>query len=410
MQVDRLESFIVESVLEQSMLYAMLHDDINTIVDMVQALPPTTAPSLPLLHKLAYLGKQPMIDALLQRCNGLFTIHDTFSPMRITPLHAAAVGVNIDVARALLAAGANIHAATEGAAAVTPLDVAIQKGCLPLVRTFVVDHGVTPLTHHLASALRCDFHDIAVFLLQRQCRYEVLLGNEYNSRLLRALEACGLVMGSTKFVGYASPDKCVKQTKGNPSFDFYGRSHLRKVNDVPVYESAIGKVLQSRIERDHSERIHNLKSVKLKPVDYRYGQLMKVNVTHGLTLIGTVRFQGPVEGHEGTWLGLELPVPLGTHDGIIEGRRYYTTAPNHALMCRNYDATPVMSQTEIRLLQHHNQRYYQNVLNQERMKGMSSLEQQPKRGLAKPSLSEDEEGSSGSKLVLQPLKKRPFLS
>lgn len=169
-------------------------------------------------------------------------------------------------------------------------------------------------------------------------------------------------------------------------------------------------MLQSRIERDHGERINNLKSVKLKPVDYRYGQLMKVNVTHGLTLIGTVRFQGPVEGHEGTWLGLELPVPLGTHDGIIEGRRYYTTAPNHALMCRNYDATPVMSQTEIRLLQHHNQRYYQNVLNQERMKGMSSLEQQPKRGLAKPSLSEDEEGSSGSKLVLQPLKKRPFLS
>ena len=39
----------------------------------------------------------------------------------------------------------------------------------------------------------------------------------------------------------------------------------------------------------------------------------------------TVRYVGFVEGHQGTWLGLEWDdVSRGNHDGTVGGRRYFT--------------------------------------------------------------------------------------
>nr|VWO94838.1 Adenylate cyclase [Ganoderma boninense] len=46
--------------------------------------------------------------------------------------------------------------------------------------------------------------------------------------------------------------------------------------------------------------------------------------------IGTIRYAGPVDGAQGTWLGVEWDEPnRGKHDGVKDGKRYFTClAPN----------------------------------------------------------------------------------
>lgn len=48
-----------------------------------------------------------------------------------------------------------------------------------------------------------------------------------------------------------------------------------------------------------------------------------------------VKFVGRVSFGEGTWLGLELKTPRsGRHDGCVDGRRYFTCAPNRGVMLK----------------------------------------------------------------------------
>ncbi len=40
--------------------------------------------------------------------------------------------------------------------------------------------------------------------------------------------------------------------------------------------------------------------------------------------IGTVRFVGPVDGTQGSWIGVEWDDPQrGKHDGVKDGKRYF---------------------------------------------------------------------------------------
>lgn len=41
--------------------------------------------------------------------------------------------------------------------------------------------------------------------------------------------------------------------------------------------------------------------------------------------IGTVKYVGPVQGHEGTWVGVEWDSAEGRHDGTVNGVRYFET-------------------------------------------------------------------------------------
>ena len=47
--------------------------------------------------------------------------------------------------------------------------------------------------------------------------------------------------------------------------------------------------------------------------------------------IGVVRYIGPVNFSEGTWLGIELRTPHGKNDGSVQGKRYFHCKPNHGL-------------------------------------------------------------------------------
>ena len=46
--------------------------------------------------------------------------------------------------------------------------------------------------------------------------------------------------------------------------------------------------------------------------------------------VGTVRFVGPTAFAEGEWVGVELDEAAGSHDGVVQGQRYFTCATSLA--------------------------------------------------------------------------------
>lgn len=73
----------------------------------------------------------------------------------------------------------------------------------------------------------------------------------------------------------------------------------------------------------------------------------------------TVRYVGPVDGYEGTWVGLEWDdSSRGKHDGETGGRRYFTCccdAPTAASFVRINKVSPGISLVEALVLRYTNQ-------------------------------------------------------
>ena len=49
---------------------------------------------------------------------------------------------------------------------------------------------------------------------------------------------------------------------------------------------------------------------------------------------GTVRFIGETAFSSGAWVGVELDAPDGKHDGVVDGKRYFTCAANRGVFVR----------------------------------------------------------------------------
>lgn len=54
---------------------------------------------------------------------------------------------------------------------------------------------------------------------------------------------------------------------------------------------------------------------------FRLGQ--RVHSVSDPHRIGTVRYVGPVQGHSGTWVGVDWDNGDGKHDGSVNGVRYF---------------------------------------------------------------------------------------
>ncbi|XP_065763772.1 kinesin-like protein KIF13B isoform X2 [Muntiacus reevesi] len=57
-------------------------------------------------------------------------------------------------------------------------------------------------------------------------------------------------------------------------------------------------------------------------------------VTVGTNKTGIVRYVGPTDFQEGTWVGVELDLPSGKNDGSIGGKQYFRCNPGYGLLVR----------------------------------------------------------------------------
>ena len=87
----------------------------------------------------AFFGRPPAVELLLAR--GAEVSTPARHQFHVTPLHAALAGPTPDIARTLIAAGADVNARQQGG--VTPLQAAAANGALDLVRVLLA-HGADP--------------------------------------------------------------------------------------------------------------------------------------------------------------------------------------------------------------------------------------------------------------------------
>ncbi|XP_020778849.2 kinesin-like protein KIF13B isoform X2 [Boleophthalmus pectinirostris] len=57
-------------------------------------------------------------------------------------------------------------------------------------------------------------------------------------------------------------------------------------------------------------------------------------VTVGTNKYGTVRYVGPTDFAQGTWVGVELEVPAGKNDGSVGGKHYFHCNPGYGVLVR----------------------------------------------------------------------------
>ena len=95
------------------------------------------------LHLAAFFGYPRVVEHLLSR--GAPANPVARNPMKVQPLHSAAAGRHVEVARLLIDAGADVHARQDKG--FMPLHAAAQNGDVEMATLFL-DHGADPMAQN----------------------------------------------------------------------------------------------------------------------------------------------------------------------------------------------------------------------------------------------------------------------
>ncbi|XP_037942691.1 tubulin-folding cofactor B-like [Teleopsis dalmanni] len=98
--------------------------------------------------------------------------------------------------------------------------------------------------------------------------------------------------------------------------NFLKQNRLGKYNEDELREKEKRQKEQEKLERDRIE------SCKI-------GLRCQVQVKGNPTRIGTIRYNGSIEGKKGTFIGVEYDEPLGKNNGSINGKRYFQCKENY---------------------------------------------------------------------------------
>src|SRR6266566_5283183 len=111
--------------------------------DEAQRLVADASPDSLTIHEAAAAGVVPRLEQLLASDPATLNAWspDGFQPLQVAALHAALAGPDHEIARLLVAAGADVNSRQQGGG--TPLHEAAQNGEVELVR-LLLEHGADP--------------------------------------------------------------------------------------------------------------------------------------------------------------------------------------------------------------------------------------------------------------------------
>ncbi|ORY33750.1 CAP Gly-rich domain-containing protein [Naematelia encephala] len=183
-----------------------------------------------------------------------------------------------------------------------------------------------------------------------QPQYQIL-------RLYRSIEATEPLVilddESRSLQDYAVVDwNCIKVENLDPSArpgEFSDLSAVEKFELTPEEYASRSDTVQAHLKANKLGRFADTPTTLAHPHPHQHpvstsvpppglvpGARCKVITSEGgLERRGTVRFVGNAEiGKGGIWAGVELDEPVGKGDGLVEGRRYFTCSPLHAVFVR----------------------------------------------------------------------------
>ncbi|KAI8422014.1 hypothetical protein MSG28_009919 [Choristoneura fumiferana] len=110
------------------------------------------------------------------------------------------------------------------------------------------------------------------------------------------------------------------------------------LSDVGSSDSAERSFLQrNRLGKYNEEEMMKIKEQQQKELEEEarlaasvlVGARCEVRVPHAPARRATVRYNGPLEGAKGLWIGVQYDEPRGKNDGEVNGKRYFTCPPKY---------------------------------------------------------------------------------
>lgn len=114
--------------------------------------------------------------------------------------------------------------------------------------------------------------------------------------------------------------------------------------DRATFVELLGDVdmLRKQIENQNQinaelQKLEKAQGSKPNPQDQKDEGLMNKRVivkTNNGVVSGVVRYEGKTQFSDGDWLGIELDLPLGKHQGTVQEVQYFTCVHPHGIFCR----------------------------------------------------------------------------
>ncbi|XP_011179537.1 tubulin-folding cofactor B [Zeugodacus cucurbitae] len=106
------------------------------------------------------------------------------------------------------------------------------------------------------------------------------------------------------------------ETKQDTVRNFLKKNRMGKYNEEEARQKEEKLQRQKQLEQERAELC-------------TIGARCQVTVPGNPVRRGAVRYNGPIEGKKGIFIGVEYDEPLGKNNGSIDGKSYFTCAPNY---------------------------------------------------------------------------------
>ncbi|CAG4935279.1 unnamed protein product [Parnassius apollo] len=120
-------------------------------------------------------------------------------------------------------------------------------------------------------------------------------------------------------------------TDSDERFQLSEQDYEKKGDTLRSYlqQNKLGKYNEEEVKKSKEQLQQELEEEAKLAASVVVGARCEVRVPQQPRRRATVRYNGPLDGAHGIWIGVQYDEPLGKNDGQVNGKRYFTCPPNH---------------------------------------------------------------------------------